>query len=75
MEYYIVIIWLFLGICGYLMLRQGSLVSFESALGKRESWGYMDIALGIPYILVGPIFIIQALALEGRNCFHRRNYL
>lgn len=68
----LIILWEFLGICGYFMLRQGSLVSFERALGKKAAWGDADVLAGLLYTLSGPIFFFQALLMEGRNCFRRR---
>lgn len=68
----IAICWWLLGICGYFMMRQGSLVEFERALGKKEAWAYQDIVLGLIYTITGPISILQALKMSGKNCFRKR---
>lgn len=65
-------IWLFLGLCGYFMMRQGFLVSFERVLGKKATWGYWDVILGLIYTLYGPFVIIHALSMDGKKCFQRR---
>ena len=69
----LMIVWWIGGLVGYLMIRQGFLVSFESALGKREAWDVSSVVFGIfSAIILGPLFIIVALVVKGRNCFGSR---
>lgn len=69
----IAICWWLLGVCGYFMMRQGSLVEFERCLGKKVAWGGIDIVLGLLYTFLGPLAILQALKMSGKNCFRKRN--
>ena len=66
-------IWLLLGIVGYFMMRQGFLVAFEKGLGKRESWSFGEMSLGILCISYGVFNIFLALAICGKDCFLKRH--
>ena len=63
--------WLF-GICGYFMMRQGSLVEFEKELGKKGAWDIWDILLAAMYTLYGPMAILYAFCVYGKSCFRKR---
>ncbi len=65
--------WLLLGTIGYFLMRQGFLVDFEDALGERGAWGPDMILLGIvSVVLLGPLFILMAFIIKGKNCIKRR---
>ena len=66
-------IWLALGVVGYLMMRQGFLVSYERILGKEKAWDWSD-KIGIIFSIMGPIFILIAILVKGKSCFKKRTH-
>lgn len=69
---YLAVLWLLLGVCGYLMLRQGFLVAFEASIGKLGAWDAPVVIVGLIGILYGPMMIVWALLICGRDCFRKR---
>ena len=66
-------IWWLLGWLGYFLMRQGFFVSFEYALGKQRAWNGADKIMGWLGTCIGPIFVIIAVLVKGKNCFRKRN--
>ena len=59
------LIWLFLGIVGYFLMRQGFLVD----IGE---WPLLAKIGGFVCIFFGPLFVIAALIVNKKNCFRKR---
>jgi hypothetical protein len=68
-----IVVWLTMGILGYMMMRQGFLVNFErEGHGKSKAWRSFDMYIGFFSVLLGPIFIIISLGTVGKKAFQKR---
>lgn len=71
--YYLLLGWLVCGVAGYVMMRQGFLVRYETEWRpKKKVWGIGSVIAGIFSALSGPAFIAMALAVTGKSCFKKR---